>query len=560
MEFARSGDRGRFEKPYFGRRDRLGGLALAECIEGRGRFLDEIVNGLQLVCEETTWCLPAHAERNGTDPLARADRHTVDLFAAETAMILAECCWLLAPELERVSPSVVQRVRDAIRVRVVEPVELRDDVRWFSGFNNWTPWCASNVLGAALYTIDDTRRLAALTHRLLGPMDRFVARYGADGGCDEGPHYWNHAAGAMLVFFELLGERTGGAVDVWGEPKIVAMGRYFVSMHLHHEWFVNFADCTAKVPFVRPIVYRYGERIGDAKLQQIALLGRQGWVLDSGTPAALGGRGGHTAAHPLYALRELFWMPPEPATVPLQHDTSVWLPDVQVFVARECEDSSKGLVLAVKGGHNGESHNHNDIGHFTVMLDGEPRVIDIGVESYTAKTFGPNRYDIWCIRASAHNAPVVNGVEQAPGEQYRATNARYSGSGSRQALSMDLHTAYPEIAGLASLKRELTLDMSSTPRIRVKDTFTMRAGAGTLSVALFFPVEAKLAASGELRVRGAKRDLVCRYPADALDAVMDTVVLEDKQLRAAWGPTLWRCTLSLHAPAHEGHYELTFSA
>lgn len=44
-----------------------------------------------------------------------------------------------------------------------------------------------------------------------------------------------------------------------------------------------------------------------------------------------------------------------------------------------------------------ERHNHNDIGQFIVYADGKPVIIDVGVETYTAKTFSERRYEIWTM-------------------------------------------------------------------------------------------------------------------------------------------------------------------
>ena len=60
MRFIRDGERSAFEAPYFDRRHALGTLVIAECVEGRGRFLDDIVNGIWSICEETTWVISAH--------------------------------------------------------------------------------------------------------------------------------------------------------------------------------------------------------------------------------------------------------------------------------------------------------------------------------------------------------------------------------------------------------------------------------------------------------------------------------------------------------------------
>lgn len=74
------------------------------------------------------------------------------------------------------------------------------------------------------------------------------------------------------------------------------------------------------------------------------------------------------------------------------------LPNLQVFAWRR-----GGLYVAAKGGHNGESHNHNDIGNFIVYADGEPEIIDVGNCVYTAKTFGAERYELMNTRSSNHN-------------------------------------------------------------------------------------------------------------------------------------------------------------
>lgn len=95
-----------------------------------------------------------------------------------------------------------------------------------------------------------------------------------------------------------------------------------------------------------------------------------------------------------------------------------WLPGLQVMGARSHSDSDKDLYVAAKGGHNAESHNHNDVGNFIVYADGSPLLIDIGVETYTAKTFSSNRYDIWTMQSQYHNLPTINGVQQKDGREY----------------------------------------------------------------------------------------------------------------------------------------------
>ena len=71
----------------------------------------------------------------------------------------------------------------------------------------------------------------------------------------------------------------------------------------------------------------------------------------------------------LFALNDLLRTTPQE---PLLRD--FWMPGVEVMIARSPEGSVKGLFLAAQGGHNAESHNHNDVGNFIVYADGEPRL------------------------------------------------------------------------------------------------------------------------------------------------------------------------------------------
>ncbi|MBT6145620.1 MAG: hypothetical protein HOH74_09335, partial [Gemmatimonadetes bacterium] len=110
LEYARSGNRSNYEKAHFRRRGRLTNLVVAECMEGKGRFMDAIVDGVWLTCEETYWGIPAHVGvQQAGKGLPDAVEPTVDLFAAETVALLAWTLYLLEPALNQVSPLVTER-------------------------------------------------------------------------------------------------------------------------------------------------------------------------------------------------------------------------------------------------------------------------------------------------------------------------------------------------------------------------------------------------------------------------------------------------------------------
>lgn len=111
LDYKRNGNRSRYEDLWFERRERLRQLVLAECFEGKGRFLDEIANGIWAVCEETSWVLPAHLGLQKRGPgLPDVTEPVIDLFAAETGAQLAWTAFLLPGELDKVHPQIRERI------------------------------------------------------------------------------------------------------------------------------------------------------------------------------------------------------------------------------------------------------------------------------------------------------------------------------------------------------------------------------------------------------------------------------------------------------------------
>ncbi len=562
MEYARNGNRSRYQDPYFQRRENLSALVLAECMEHKGRFLDEIANGIWAITEEATWCVPAHAGRLSGDVLQRQDVESVDLFACETAMTLATAHYLLEDELEALSPALCDRVRREVMRRVVEPVETGHDfgrAGWLDGHNNWSPWCASNVLGSAMLLMEDQDRVARITQRLMVVVDRFINGYGDDGGCDEGPGYWGEAGGAMIVFLELVNSRTDRAIEeIYKDPKIAAMGEFITRAHIDGSWFANFADASPRSHPHPGKVYRFGQRTGSESMKNMALLVMRDWDPQGSVnpPIRMSG-----VSRPLWGpLMEMFWVPADAGPVEWRHEPESWLPDLQVLFAHESSKGNKGLALATKGGHNAESHNHNDIGHFIIFLDGQPGIIDIGAETYTQKTFSKDRYDIWAIRASGHNAPLVNGVEQAAGRQYRAKDVEFAKNGDNLHLSMDLADAYPEKARIGSLIREIDFTRGSNAEIKIRDSLDLERGPSVLQTDLYAAAPVKKIRDGLLAIQCKPRKLMLRYTPESADVSIEAVSIPDSKIRSNWGDKLYRIRFEQKLEKGKGTQEFRFFA
>ncbi|MFW5836084.1 MAG: heparinase II/III domain-containing protein [bacterium] len=569
LQYSRNGNRRNYEREHFARRGALETLLVAECIEAKGRFLDDIVNGIWTICEETYWGVPAHIRvQKAGNTLPDAAEPTVDLFAAETGNLIAWGSYLLGERLEAVSPVIPDRIGLEVRRRILDPLYEREDFSWM-GFigrkdqrrvNNWNPWICSNWLSACLLMETDEDRRVETIAKILRTVDNFLDPYPEDGGCDEGPSYWGRAGAALFDNLDLLHNASDGRIDVYDDPKVGEIGRFIYRVHIAEDYYINFADAPALVYPDAALVYHYGEAIRDEAMMQHGrwLAGRQ-QLAERGyaTSAVL------RPANLQRLLRGLFSIDAvsRPGRPPLPRDT--WLPDIHVMVARDRSGSSDGFFLGAKGGHNNESHNHNDVGNLIVYLDGKPLIVDAGVETYSAKTFGPDRYSIWTMRSSYHTLlPTVDGVEQRAGFEFRATDLAHACEDESARLALDIAPAYPPEAGIEAWRR--SVELRRAERVTISDTYRLTGDAGEIAVAIVTPCAVDISRSGAISL--AERTTVgdrssaagtLAYDPAVLAASVETVPITDERCGATWGTEIYRVVLTARAPAREGTWVYT---
>ncbi|MBP1691471.1 MAG: heparinase, partial [Bacteroidetes bacterium] len=333
LGFVRTGNRSEYQAISYGRREQLATLVIAECVEGKGRFRDDIVNGIWTICEESYWGVPAHVgmQRKGSG-LPDVSEPTVDLFAAETGSLLAWTAYLLKDSLDAVSPLVCERIYHEVDRRINTPNLDRNDFWWMGltpkKVNNWTPWICSNWLATALILERDPDRRARAVLKILECLDRFLAEYTDDGGCDEGPSYWGRAGGSLFDCLEILHSATQGNLNWYAHPRIIEIGRFITRAHINESWFVNFADAPAKLRADAPTVYRFGKSIGDAPMMAFgSWLAREQHVSDRPLPGQFGVLG--RVLPGLFVLDEVM---SAPAAQP--HFRDSWFPGIQVLMAR----------------------------------------------------------------------------------------------------------------------------------------------------------------------------------------------------------------------------------
>lgn len=523
LSFVRDGSRKADENPYFFRRRKLSAAVLGYCLSPNAQDLDAVVDGLWCICEESSWVISAH----NVNPLPGAvnaglpdtDDPYVDLFAAQTGMILSIVCSLMAQPLDGVSPVLCRRVQQEIRRRILTPFMTTDEFWWMgfrrSDLNNWTPWIISNVMMSAILLPYEP--LSALLERGCMMLDRWLDCLPEDGGCDEGAAYWNLAGGALLDCLQLLDYVTAHQAVFWQDEKLRRILAFPAKVQISDHWFVNFADCDAR-PFLSGQRLQWaGRQLEDSRLLALG--------------AAMGDSLSDELADTPHLSRLLYKLfdPVQPAPAPAPED--VWLPDLQLRLVRR-----SGMVLCVKGGHNGESHNHNDVGSFMLYVEGQPQVVDAGNMVYTAKTFSDERYTLWNTRAAYHNLPLIGNHEQQPGRQFTARDVQCLPNG----LSLDIAPAYAPEAAVTACCRSLCLEEAA---LSLTDCLSL---SQSQPVTWVWMLRHQPTISQGSLIAGSIR---LTYD-DDLCLAAEELPITDARMAGSFPGSLWRIALTAHESTH----------
>lgn len=521
---------------------------------GAAPYLDAAADGLMAFAEASTWCWAPH-DRHAAgrgEVVPDPDDPFLDLGAAEVAALAAWADHVLGDRLDERVPGLRRRLGREVRQRVFEPFLRVRDWHWIGlegDAHNWNPWIHSAVLAAALLLTDDDAERAEVVTLVIRGLDHFVAVLPDDGGVDEGVAYWWQGACRLLESLDLLAAVGGPALDARDLPVLAELLRYPHRMHWGGPWYVNVGDAPARPAAEQPwhVLFHWGRRLRDPEVTAHATARARARGVtahqDDGLGRALAGL---SAADWQSALTD----PPAADTAGTAGTAEsstwlardIWLPRVELLVARERAGSAEGLAVAVKGGHNAERHNHLDVGSYWVALDGAPVVVDIGQPTYTAESFGPDRYRAWPLRSGWHNVPDP-GAEQLPGEQHRAHGVGADLGERATVWTADLAAAYPGglLAGWRRTVRLVRQDGAEPAYVVVEDEpYEARA-----AVRLHHIVAGDVVlGEGSARVdAGGGRILRFTWDPRQLTAGVEERALDDPLLRHSWGGRLTRLTL-----------------
>ncbi|NLX23160.1 MAG: heparinase [Phycisphaerae bacterium] len=459
LDYSRTGNRRRYERVYGERNARLTPLVLAECIENRGRFLPAIAALVEALAAQPTWILPAH-DRNQTNFEGKAV--DVDLVSSAQAWHLATAHYLLGDKLDERTRSLI---RENIDRRVLDP--YRDMVAgkrqanwWLTTHNNWNSVCLAGVTGAAMAMVPAAEDRAFFVAAAEKYALNFLKGFTPDGYCSEGVGYWNYGFGNYLYLAEIIHQATGGKVDLLADEAVRAAATYGARIEIADGVVPAFADCSLSARPSGPIMYFVSRRLG---------LGIRQW--DNLDPVTTSGGLGHAMLYsfPTSASRTA------PASVAdAGPGLRSWFDHAGVLIARPAPDSTCRLAVALKGGHNAEHHNHNDVGSFVAVVDRTPVLLDPGLEVYTARTFSAKRYESKMLNSFGHPVPLIAGKLQRAGTAARGEVLRTEFTDEADTLALDIRSAYP-VPELEKLERTFVYDRRGTGALTITDVAALSA-------------------------------------------------------------------------------------
>ena len=525
--FARTGDRTEYETTVLTRDLRIRTAVLAAALDPTPARIAEAADGLALLCEQSTWCWPAH-----DDAFARGlgvpdvDRPFLDLGAGEEGALAAWSALILGEALDDAIPGLVGRLRRETVQRVLEPFARRRDWAWEGTeehVNNWAPWILGNMLPAAVAFAEEPLRARVLELCVDG-IDRYLAQLPADGAIDEGFVYWWQGAARAFDALALIDVLTRGAVSSGMAGGVLGglseLARFPERMQFGEGWMVSFSDAEARITPGLPwhALFRAARLCGLTDTAGYAARHREEEGLCGRTADVSAGLGRMVAE-----LLDPSWRSADRGPVPLP--SAVQLPSIGFGLRRPRRGDAAGIAVAVKGGHNGENHNHNDLGSIAVAVDGVPLLADLGRATYTAQTFSAARYDLWYVTSGWHSAPAPFGLEQRAGAEWNAPVYPLD-----DGWRIDLSSAYPWPGGAAEWTRTVRLAHGA---LIVRDDGEAVGDARTRIVVVCAGVPQRCGDRLVVPGRAGSRELLLTH--DDADVEIETRTVEDVHLARSWG-------------------------
>lgn len=456
-EFSRTGVRTGYQRLYGLRSYRLVTFTLAECATNQGKYLDALIAEMEAILSEKTWVLPAH---DSSMKNFRGESISVDLGAAHRGGTLAVIASWLGDKLP---DALREKTQAELNRRIFQP--YLESIRagagpcgWVNGENNWNAVCNAGVVIAALSTVADRQTRAEMIAGAENSLLKYTEGYPNDGFCSEGIGYWNYGFGHYLLFCETVLRATQGKLNYYLNPKLPQIASFAERLALADRVLPSFGDV---------LVYPQPS----AWISNLAAVRLYGKAIDTPLDPPGKATGPGPLGNSLYVNALLNFPPPSmPRFAQAQPEKPDplrgWFPDAGVLV---CRAPGSSFAAAFKGGAVEEGyshHDHHDLGQFVVSYNNRTPLLDPGQEPYTARTFGPQRFESEFLNSFGHAVPLVAGKLQHGG--VRAELVRSEFRLQEDIFILDLKPAY-DVPNLRKLYRTFRFSREHEGSLTVSD-------------------------------------------------------------------------------------------
>ena len=461
LEFSKVGLAKEYSAATERRRFRLNFMVQAEGFENQGRFLPAIEKDIALICSEITWVSPAHDKQLLN---YKRQRTEIDLISAMTAWNLATADWLLG---DRLKPETRALIRKEAHRRLFAPylAEARGEAAqewWSVSLFNWNAVVHAGTIGAALALDESVQERAELIAYAEKNLPLYLKGFKDDGYGEEGLGYWNYGFGHYTLLSEALYNATKGGVNLFADPRMRLVAQFPKALEILPNVYPPIADCLITDRPALWTLHMLDRRYGFG--WNIAPEERTITPMYSSVLYAAASNGFPAAQVPVDAAKR-------PAAESGKDALRNWFAQAQVLIARPAGSASKALGLVVKGGNDGESHGHLDIGTYMVVSGHEMVLLDPGATAYTADTFGPKRNENPIINSYGHPVPVLAGQQLKPGAPYAASVVNTQFTDAKDSVTLDLTKGYASPL-LKQFTRQYDYQRSQAGAVTITDKVT----------------------------------------------------------------------------------------
>jgi len=405
-------------------------------------YYDNLVDTVWAMLNQYSWAPIGHYSPYyyGKTP-ADFDCGIIDIFAASNAFALAEIKNLFS---DRFPKLLTDRITYEIRRRAIEPYLTRTFF-WETHDNNWTAVCAGAIGSVLMYEAPEL--FFKNQERLHRSMECYLASYKDDGMCVEGVGYWTFGFGFFACYAALEMEITNGKVNWFENPKVKEISKFLQKTFLQSRVIVTFSDSSVSQKYFVGVPHMlrsiYGNEI-EPLPRDLALVV-------------------HDNTHFNFALRGFIYFDKSAFSDKLNENVTYSVENSAYFFKR-----TPHYGFAVKGGNNGESHNHIDVASFIIASNNRQIISDIGAGPYVDGYHGDKRYTHFNPSAYAHSIPIIDGITQ---DMYRRDDVIAVYDKENDTVSLDFTSAYSTV--IKELNKAVRVFSFKDDEIKMRDSFDL---------------------------------------------------------------------------------------